>query len=78
MWIHVGTIKNMIGYAKKLFKKVEYANISIPTYPCGCIGRRYVLLKKKHNNFIRLYLSTFRVLIFIFCALIFIYIFFIF
>ncbi|CDU17986.1 spermidine synthase [Plasmodium yoelii 17X] len=38
MWIHVGTIKSMIGYAKKLFKKVEYANISIPTYPCGCIG----------------------------------------
>nr|CAB71155.1 spermidine synthase [Plasmodium falciparum 3D7] len=38
LWIHVGTIKNMIGYAKKLFKKVEYANISIPTYPCGCIG----------------------------------------
>ncbi|KEG02221.1 spermidine synthase, putative [Plasmodium vinckei vinckei] len=38
MWIHVETIKNMIGYAKKMFKKVEYANISIPTYPCGCIG----------------------------------------
>ncbi|KJP90185.1 spermidine synthase [Plasmodium fragile] len=38
IWIHVGTIKSMMGYAKKLFKKVEYANISIPTYPCGCIG----------------------------------------
>ncbi|CAA9988317.1 spermidine synthase, putative [Plasmodium knowlesi strain H] len=38
IWIHVGTIKSMMGYAKKMFKKVEYANISIPTYPCGCIG----------------------------------------
>ncbi|GAB66567.1 spermidine synthase [Plasmodium cynomolgi strain B] len=38
IWIHVGTIKSMMGYARKLFKKVEYANISIPTYPCGCIG----------------------------------------
>lgn len=38
IWIHVGTIKRMMGYTKKLFKKVDYANISIPTYPCGCIG----------------------------------------
>ncbi|VUZ95959.1 spermidine synthase, putative [Plasmodium vivax] len=38
LWIHVGTIKSMMSFARKLFKKVEYANISIPTYPCGCIG----------------------------------------
>ncbi|CRH00161.1 spermidine synthase, putative [Plasmodium relictum] len=38
IWIHVGTIKRMISFTKKIFKKVEYANISIPTYPCGCIG----------------------------------------
>lgn len=38
IWIHVNTIKKMVSFAKKMFKHVHYANISTPSYPCGCIG----------------------------------------
>lgn len=38
MWIHVSTIKKMVAFTKQMFKHVHYANISVPAYPCGCIG----------------------------------------
>ena len=37
-WLHMNIIKDVIGFCKQLFSVVEFATISIPTYPCGQIG----------------------------------------
>ncbi|XP_014680963.1 PREDICTED: spermidine synthase-like [Priapulus caudatus] len=37
-WIDLKLIKNMRTFCKELFPVVEYATMSIPTYPCGQIG----------------------------------------
>eukprot|EP00754_Rhynchopus_humris_P036750 Rhum_TRINITY_DN18844_c0_g1::Rhum_TRINITY_DN18844_c0_g1_i1::g.168524::m.168524/K00797/speE, SRM; spermidine synthase len=38
-WIHLPLIKKMTGFIREIgFQHVEYAQISIPTYPCGGIG----------------------------------------
>lgn len=37
MWIHGDTIKEVKTFSRKIFASVEYAHISIPTYPCGSI-----------------------------------------
>uniref|UniRef100_A0A0G4H4N5 PABS domain-containing protein n=1 Tax=Chromera velia CCMP2878 TaxID=1169474 RepID=A0A0G4H4N5_9ALVE len=38
MWLHLELLENLLGFSKKLFSTVQYAQISIPTYPCGTIG----------------------------------------
>ena len=39
MWLHTELIKNcMNDLRSSLFKQVEYAWTSVPTYPCGTIG----------------------------------------
>eukprot|EP01064_Diplonema_japonicum_P025861 TRINITY_DN37290_c0_g1_i1.p1 TRINITY_DN37290_c0_g1~~TRINITY_DN37290_c0_g1_i1.p1 ORF type:complete len:302 (+),score=90.47 TRINITY_DN37290_c0_g1_i1:43-906(+) len=38
-WIHLDLIKSMTKFQRDIgFENVEYANITIPTYPCGNIG----------------------------------------
>jgi len=37
-WLHLGLIKNLLDFSKKIFNNVQYAYCSIPTYPCGQIG----------------------------------------
>ena len=38
IWLHVHLIRPLIDSIKDKFESVEYANISIPTYPSGGIG----------------------------------------
>jgi len=38
IWLHLDFLANMTPWIKKIFGKLEYANITIPTYPCGGIG----------------------------------------
>jgi spermidine synthase len=39
MWIHLDLISEMKEFIEKIgWASVEYANISIPSYPSGCIG----------------------------------------
>eukprot|EP01080_Neovahlkampfia_damariscottae_P009025 gene9025-1123_t len=38
IWLDLKLISNMKNFIKDIFEHVEYANISIPTYPSGCIG----------------------------------------
>eukprot|EP01059_Diplonema_ambulator_P016959 TRINITY_DN28947_c0_g1_i1.p1 TRINITY_DN28947_c0_g1~~TRINITY_DN28947_c0_g1_i1.p1 ORF type:complete len:287 (+),score=100.57 TRINITY_DN28947_c0_g1_i1:49-909(+) len=38
-WIHLDLIKSMTKFQREIgFEHVNYANISMPTYPCGNIG----------------------------------------
>lgn len=38
-WIHMDKIKEILGNLKKAFPlEVDYAQFSVPTYPCGQIG----------------------------------------
>jgi len=37
-WLHLNIIKKMMDFSKPLFKHVEYAFTTIPTYPSGQIG----------------------------------------
>eukprot|EP00727_Mastigamoeba_balamuthi_P003755 m51a1_g13377 putative spermidine synthase (290) ;mRNA; r:278-1381 len=42
MWLHADVIKRLVEACRRAgFKQVEYANIMIPTYPCGSIGGLY-------------------------------------
>eukprot|EP00916_Digyalum_oweni_P017492 GHVL01028613.1.p1 GENE.GHVL01028613.1~~GHVL01028613.1.p1 ORF type:complete len:309 (+),score=66.02 GHVL01028613.1:61-987(+) len=38
MWLHLDLIKFMLDTSRKWYNHVEYATMSIPTYPCGQIG----------------------------------------
>jgi len=38
MWLHQEVIQKIRGFASEYFNRVNYAQISIPTYPCGTIG----------------------------------------
>lgn len=38
IWLHLNLIKSMIHSCQEVFPVVEYANISIPSYPSGQIG----------------------------------------
>ena len=38
LWLHLDTIRDMMCFCRDLFDTVEYANMSIPTYPAGQIG----------------------------------------
>ena len=37
-WLHEPLIQKLVTEAKQEFQDVQYANIAIPTYPCGTIG----------------------------------------
>lgn len=38
LWLHVNLIKDMFVFCKELYKSVQYAYCTIPTYPSGQIG----------------------------------------
>jgi len=38
VWLHLDLIRNLLDFSRKIFKHVQYAYCSIPTYPCGQIG----------------------------------------
>jgi len=38
IWLHLGIIKDLINTCKLIFSNVEYAYVTIPTYPSGQIG----------------------------------------
>ncbi|KAF9582325.1 putrescine aminopropyltransferase [Lunasporangiospora selenospora] len=38
IWLHMPIIKEVTGFCRKLFAKVDYGFVTIPTYPCGQIG----------------------------------------
>jgi len=48
LWLHIDTIKEMMSFCQELFTTVEYANISIPTYPAGQIG--FVICSKTSGS----------------------------
>ncbi|XP_055340087.1 spermidine synthase-like [Paramacrobiotus metropolitanus] len=38
IWLHLDFIKRLMNSCRELFPVVDYASISIPSYPCGQIG----------------------------------------
>jgi len=38
MWLHTDVVATVINFSRKYFKSIDYASVSIPTYPCGTIG----------------------------------------
>jgi spermidine synthase len=38
MWLHLELIKTMMDFSRKMFARVEYGSLMIPTYPSGQIG----------------------------------------
>lgn len=38
IWLHLNLIENLLDFSRKIFKNVQYAYTSIPTYPSGQIG----------------------------------------
>ena len=38
IWLHLEFITNLSNTVKKVFDSVQYATMTIPTYPCGQIG----------------------------------------
>jgi len=38
IWLHINIIKDLINTCKQIFTSVEYAYVTIPTYPSGQIG----------------------------------------
>jgi len=38
LWLNLDLIKDMYSFCEELFPVVRYAQIAVPTYPCGSIG----------------------------------------
>ena len=49
MWLHLDMIQQVMESAKKIFRVVDYAYTSVPTYPCGQIGFIVASKSGKHN-----------------------------
>ncbi|KAF8821432.1 putative Spermidine synthase [Cardiosporidium cionae] len=47
MWLHFPIIKQIFNAALTYFAYVDYAHISVPTYPCGSIG--FACCSKKYS-----------------------------
>jgi spermidine synthase len=37
-WLHTKLIREMVNFSRELYRTVEYAYTTIPSYPCGQIG----------------------------------------
>ncbi|KAL6054366.1 Aminopropyl transferase [Balamuthia mandrillaris] len=48
IWIHLDLIENLVRASREIYRHVEYAAISIPTYPSGQIGA--VICSKREES----------------------------
>jgi len=48
VWLHLDLISNLYNLSKKIYKSVDYAYTTIPTYPSGQIG--FMLCSKGENK----------------------------
>jgi spermidine synthase len=48
VWLHLDLITNLYNLSKKIYKSVDYAYTTIPTYPSGQIG--FMICSKSENK----------------------------